>query len=144
MYTRKIVKRQPVPTFKNLDDFFAKGIDQFFGSDFVSSTLPQVNVLETEKTYELELVAAGFAKEDFKISTDKNVLTISADVEQGTDEESVKYTRREFRKTSFKRSFKLSDVINKDAIEASYENGILQLTLPKDEAVVVKRTIKVS
>lgn len=145
MYTKKVINRRPVPTFKNFDELFTKGLDQFFGSDFVNNVAPSANVLESDEGYHLELMAAGFTKEDFKIGIDKGLLTISAEValEEKTDEK-VKYTRREFRKNSFKRSFQLPETVDAEAISAAYENGILKVTLPKDEAVIVKRTITVS
>ena len=143
MYTGKVVKRRPVPTFRNLDELFAKGIDQFFGSDFVSNPLPATNVLETDKAYKLEIVAVGFDKDNFTVNTDKGVLTISAETEKVEKDESVKYTRREFRKNSFKRSFQLPEIVDVEKISAIYENGILNVTLPKDETVIVKKTIKV-
>lgn len=144
MYTKKVVNRRPVPTFKNFDELFTKGLDQFFGSDFVNSALPSANVIESDEGYHLELIAAGFSKEDFNISIDKGLLTISAEVTEEKTDEKVKYTRREFRKNSFKRSFQLPDIVDAEAISASYENGILKVVLPKDEAVIVKRTITVS
>jgi HSP20 family protein len=144
MYTKKVISRGAVPTFRNLDELFAKGLDQFFGNDFVSHVLPATNVSETENGYHLELVAAGFAKEDFNISTDKGLLTISAEVSEEKTDENIKYTRREFKKSSFKRSFQLPDTINVDGISANYENGILKISLPKDETVIVKRTITVA
>ena len=144
MYTKKVINRRPVPTFKNLDELFTKGLDQFLGSDFVNNTAPSANVIESDKGYHLELLAAGFSKEDFKLGIDKGLLTISAEVAAEKTDEKVKYTRREFRKNSFKRAFHLPETVDAEAISAAYENGILKVTLPKDETVIVKRTISVS
>ena len=82
MYTKKVINRRPVPTFKNFDELFTKGLDQFFGSDFVNHVAPSANVIESDEGYHLELVAAGFSKEDFEINIDKGLLTISAKVEE--------------------------------------------------------------
>ena len=71
-------------------------------------------------------------------------MTISAEVAEEKADEKVKYTRREFRKNSFKRSFQLPDTVDAEAMSATYESGILKVVLPKDETVIVKRTISVS
>jgi HSP20 family protein len=144
MYTKKVINRRPVPTFKNFDELFTKGLDQFFGSDFVNNVAPSANVIESDKAYHIELIAAGFSKENFKLGIDKGLLTISAEVAEEKADEKVKYTRREFRKNSFKRSFQLPDTVDAEAISATYESGILKVVLPKDETVIVKRTISVS
>lgn len=144
MYTKKVISRRPVPTFKNFDELFTKGLDQFFGSDFVNSVAPSANVIESDEGYHLELMAAGFSKEDFKLGIDKGLLTISAEVAAEKTDEKIKYTRREFKQNSFKRSFQLPDTVDAEGISAAYENGILKVVLPKDETAIVKRTISVS
>ena len=72
-------------------------------------------------------------------------MTISAEVKNNTSDEKVKYTRREFRRQSFKRSFQLPNaIINTDEISAVYENGILKLTLPKkEEAKAINKVIDI-
>ena len=96
---------------------------------------PAVNIVETPTTYELELNAAGRNKEDFKISVDKGLLTISFDQKQEAENKDQKVVRKEFSLRSFKRSFSLDEKINAEAIVARYENGILKVTLPKKEEV---------
>ena len=140
----KYARRHQVPTFKSLDELFNQGINQLLGSDFVSSGLPATNVIETDNGFKIDIVAVGFTKEDFKVSTEKGLLTIEAKVEETETGEKQKFIRREFKKQSFKRSFQLSDAVNIDEIVASYENGILSLILPKkEEAKAVNKTIAV-
>ncbi len=137
-------KRGGIPSAKTFDELFNFGLDQFLGSDSMSSVLPAVNVLETDEDFKIELVAAGFAKEDFQVKAEKNLLTISANVEVADAEKQVKYTRREFKKQSFKRSFELPHSVNTEGISASYVNGILRLTLPKkEEAIPVNKVIEI-
>jgi HSP20 family protein len=137
-------RRHHVPGFKSLDELFNQGINQLLGSDFVSSGLPATNVIETENNFRIDIVAVGFTKEDFKVNTEKGLLTIEAKVEEVKADETEKIIRREFKKQSFKRSFQLSDAVNIEEIVATYENGILSLMLPKkEEAKAVNKTIAV-
>ncbi len=97
---------------------------------------PRVNIKETNEYYELELAAPGLNKEDIKINIDKNLLTISYDIKEET-EESIKLIKKEFEKQSFKRTFTLDDKIDSERINAKYNNGILKLQLPKKEEVKI-------
>lgn len=101
---------------------------------------PKVNIHETRDAYHLEVLAAGRNKEDFKISADNGLLTISFEKKEETKNEDYKTVRREFTFRSFKRSFNLDETIDANKIEAKYENGILKVLLPKKE--VVKPAVK--
>ena len=121
--------------FSELPVFFKNNFNQPEGKGFVP-----VNVKETDKSYQMEVVAPGFEKTDFKINLDQNLLTISAEIKQEVKEENQKQIRREYGYRSFKRSFTIDDKIDATAIEASYVNGVLILNLPKKEAVKVSAT----
>ena len=95
----------------------------------VASFRPSVNIKETPNAYCLELSAPGRTKEDIKISIDKNLLTIS--YEKKDEQNNEKYITREFNLQPFKRSFTLDDKIESDNIKAKYENGLLNVELPK-------------
>ena len=84
--------------------------------------------------------APGRNKEDFKISVDQNVLTISFEKKEESENSNYKTIRREFAFESFKRSFNLGEEINDNNIQAKYENGVLILLLPKKPAV--KESVK--
>jgi HSP20 family protein len=123
--------------YKPVDDLF----DEFFhhfpvvrGRE-LDGNAPAVNIYETKDDYQLELVAPGLNKEDFKLNLEKGILTISFEKKAETDSKDYKTHRREFTFNSFKRSFSVDDKINSDAIQAKYDNGILKLTLPKKEEV---------
>jgi len=92
-----------------------------------------VNIREDESKYELSLVAPGLQKEDFKISVDKNTLSISYDRQEEEKEVKDKFLRQEFRMKSFKRNFALNDKIDVTGIQAQYEQGVLRVDLPKKE-----------
>lgn len=90
------------------------------------------NIKETAEAYVVELMVPGFNKEDLKLQVENNIMTISGEVKK---EEDVKYVRKEFRFSSFNRSFTLDKQIDADAISAQYVNGVLTLNLPKKEEV---------
>lgn len=125
-------------TFNNLvDDLFAE-LPVLFKNDFNNAErkgFVPVNVKEREKGYELEVVAPGFEKTDFKVNLDQNLLTISAEKKDELKNENQKQIRREYSYRSFKRSFTLDEKIDATNIEASYINGVLTLNLPKKEVV---------
>ena len=131
-------------TFNTLvDDLFTE-LPALFKTDFNNvdrKGFVPVNVKETDKGYHLDVVAPGFEKADFKVSLDQNLLTISADKEDGFGSASQeKQIRREYSYSSFKRSFTLDEKIDATNIEASYINGVLTLNLPKKEVVKASAT----
>lgn len=126
------------PTFRTLDSFFDNLLSDMPSVQRRNETnFPAVNISENENAYELEFNAPGIKKEDFKITFDQSILTVSFEKKEEKKEETKKFIKREFSAQSFKRSFTLDDKINADAIEAKYENGLLILTLPKVEEVKV-------
>ena len=95
--------------------------------------VPAANIVENKDNYEVSLAAPGMKKDDFNIDVEGNVLTISAEKEERREDVTERYSRKEFNYTSFSRSFTLPEWVNKDKIDASYENGLLRLHLPKTE-----------
>ncbi|MEZ4904756.1 MAG: Hsp20/alpha crystallin family protein [Spirosomataceae bacterium] len=89
-----------------------------------------VNVLKTDSSYEIYVIAPDRAKEDFKISLTGNELTISYQ-KKDEKEETKNWIRNEFQKASFERSFLVNEaIIDAVNIKAEYQNGILKVTLP--------------
>jgi len=97
-------------------------------------TVPAVNVTEKNSHYLITLAAPGLTKDEFDISMDGNMMTISAEKEESKEEKEDKVTRKEYNYNSFSRSFTLPEDVKEDGIEAAYENGILSVRLPKTEA----------
>lgn len=124
--------------FNNLMDDFFSTMPSLFRDDFSRPALKQtvpVNVKEDEQGYSLEVVAPGFAKEDFKIDWEQNILTISAEKKEETENANEKQLRKEYRFQSFKRSFTIDESIDAERISAKNVNGVLTLNLPKKEVV---------
>lgn len=111
--------------------------------NFYNSTKPDVNIKENEKDYQIELAAPGIKKSDFKIEVNKNVLTISVETESQKEENKREdnYYSKEFSYRNFSRSFNLGEnLVKEDKIKAKYEDGILLVTLPKNEEAKVDTT----
>ena len=131
------------------DDFFSRNLFDWGQSNFAPSgtTVPAVNIRETNDAFEVEMAAPGMKKEDFKIELEGNNLLITSEKKNETEEENSRYFRKEFSYQSFQRSFTLSkDVVDADKIIAKYEHGVLQLMIPKKEEAKQKppRQIKIS
>ncbi len=130
--------------------WFSDMLDEFLNTDIfndmpqVASSVPAVNIKETDKAYVIELAAPGLKKDDFDIDLDNNVLTISYKKKEEKKEEEGNYTRREFYFTEFKRSFTLPETANLEKIEAKYKDGILEVTIEKKEEAQVKPKKKIS
>lgn len=147
-----------LPGFGNWQSSVPSLIDRFFGGDLadfnstnfagVDSTLPAVNVKETNDEFQIDVAAPGLKKEDFKLHYENGKLTISSERKADKKEEKDgKYTRREFYYQSFRRTFTVPETeVNSDAIKAAYAEGILHVTLPKREEVKPKpaKEIKIS
>ncbi len=115
--------------------FMMNDFQHFFGQD-EQTTIPNVNVIEDEKGYTLQLAVPGVAKENIKIDLDKEVLSVSAEAltnAKDNKENAVKFLRKEFNYYGFKRSFTLPENTDVTGIKAQYENGILYVVLPKKE-----------
>ena len=128
--------RFPASTGLFFDDIFGRELFNWENNNFssTSTTLPSVNIKETADNYEVEVAAPGMSKEDFKISLDGNLLTISSSKEESHEDRQAHYTRREFSYQSFQRSFELpKNVVDEERISARYENGVLLLSIPKRE-----------
>jgi HSP20 family protein len=121
------------PTFS--DDFFRPWNDWFYNGNFPGKLMnvPAVNITESKDNYTLKMAVPGMKKDDFKIDVGKSMLTISAEKEEEKEEQNKRYNRREYNYSSFSRSFTLPDEVKYDDIQASYENGVLSLLLPKKE-----------
>ncbi len=115
-----------------LEGILENGMPRIKGDLWYSSSAP-VNIKETDKAYELHLVAPGLKKEDFKLNLEQNILTISFEQKEESNEQTEKWIRNEYTKRSFKRSFTLNEKVNASGITAKYEDGILNVSLPKKE-----------
>ena len=125
--------------------FFDNDLARITDTDW-SNWSPSVNIKETKDDYQLEVSAPGLSKKDFNISVDNDILTISGEKEVNKNDDQDNYTRKEFSVSSFKRSFTLPESLDSNGIKAEYNDGILNIILPKKEETKEKpsRVIKIS
>jgi len=132
-----IRRRENLPMWTNLfNDFINQDWNDWSLGNYsmTNTTLPSVNIIETTEKFEVEMAAPGMEKEDFKLETKQNVLTISSEKkDERTSSEEGRFTKREFSYQSFCRSFSLPATVDSDKIKAKYENGILKILIPKKE-----------
>lgn len=115
--------------------FFDRVFNDFFSNNFLRFDNFNTDVIDNGDAYLLQAELPGFKKEDINIDLDKDTLTISASHKEEIKEKKGNYVRQERRYNSYCRSFHIPG-IKKDSITASYNNGILEVNLPKDEVVI--------
>src|SRR5699024_2319013 len=104
------------------NDFFPSLLGELFNEDVFERasnrfSVPAVNLKETDAGYEVHLAAPGLKKEDFKISLEDKVLTISSEKSTESEEKEEKFTRKEYSYSSFSRSFTLPENIDKESVD---------------------------
>ena len=142
---------------KRTENYFPSIFDRFFNNDLMdwnlsnysstNTSLPAVNVKESDNEFVIDVAAPGMTKNDFKINFQNNVLTISSEKKEEKEDKKESFTRKEFSYQSFQRSFTVSEnTIDSDKINAKYNDGILRITLPKREEIKPKplKEIKIS
>jgi HSP20 family protein len=127
-------------------------MSNLFDDDFFNlvpartNSLPAVNIRENEKNFTLELAVPGMDKKDLKIDINEDLLTISTENSNESEENKEGYQRKEFSYTSFCRSFYVPENVDKEKITANYRDGILYVEIPKmeEEKSKISRQIKIS
>ena len=126
----------------NNNNVFPSLINEFFNDDFGmnflnrSHSVPSVNSLENNDSFEIDLAVPGMKKEDFTIELNDKILVISS--ETSNTMENDKMRLNEFNFSSFQRSFRVPDSVDQDKIKANYKNGILKIKLPKRKESISK------
>ena len=114
--------------------------------DSFSNSQPSVNIIETDEAFVIELAVPGYAKKDISIGLENNVLTVSHEHLEDQKQDLYRFSKREFSRGSFTRSFRLSRWVDNEKIEASFKNGILKIEIQKKAEAIAKpaRDIKIS
>lgn len=130
-------------TFSNLiDRFFHESAGRAGGSAY--SFVPRVDIFEDEKAFEIQVAVPGMNKDDFKLDLNDNLLTISGERKFTKERKENNFHSFETQYGTFSRAFSLPENVDASKIAAKYNNGILEISIPKDEKKVVKTTFKVS
>ena len=127
---------------------FSSLIDRFFNDTMTrsggSSFQPRVDIVENDNAFELHVAVPGMNKEDFKIEMKDNFLTVSGERKFTNEKKDANWHSIETQFGSFSRSFSLPENVDAGKINAKYNNGILEISIPKDEKKALKTTIKVN
>lgn len=139
---------QNFPSLSRLfEDLSIGELPSLFTSNFnTGMSLPKVNIKEEADAFVVEMAVPGLKKSDFNLNLENNILSISAEIEENNEEKEEGYTRREFGYSSFKRTFTLPETVEDSKINAKYNEGILNIHLPKKEEAKQKppRNIQIS
>ena len=113
---------------------------QEFGVNFFgNSSYPRVNVADTKNDVRIEAEIAGLARDEVSVEYEDGLLIISGEKKTEIEDPDVKYVYKELKRSSFKRSFKVDDAtLEVDKISAKFDNGILNVTIPKKEVIETK------
>ena len=118
--------------------FFREGDDEE-GTWLTGAWAPPVDIHETDEVLILKAELPGFSKDDVHVELHNNRLTLRGERRHETEVKEEQYHRRERAYGSFQRTFQLPTTIDQDKVKASFQNGILELRLPKSEAAKPKR-----
>lgn len=120
-----------------VESYFNRESADLFDSS-LGQMLPAVNIADKTDSFQIDVAAPGLKKENFQVNLNQHTLTIGYNEEENQTEQAEKYTRREFKFRSFKRSFNLPQTVDFERISANYVDGILHLNLPKREEAKAK------
>ena len=133
---------------ESMPNSFSSMLDRFFNESVNSKNYtgftPHVDACETEKNYEIEVALPGVRKEDINIDFQEGRLTITGERKLEKQEEGRRYHMLETQYGSFSRTFYLPDKVSPDKITAQLEDGVLLVTVPKDEQKTMRRQINIS
>ena len=100
---------------------------------------PTVDVVESEKNYEIVAEVPGLKKDEIHIAVEDGYLILSGEKKQENESKDKNYHRIERSYGKFERSFLLPKEVNAEAIKANYKNGILRVEIPKTEKALPKQ-----
>lgn len=136
---QELGKMVPNSFTKMLDNMY----DELIRNGGLSRFSPSVDIVETEKQYELRVVVPGMKKEEISIDVDNENLVISGERKFEKEDKNSTFHRVESEYGSFSRSFNLPDYVLRDNIEANYNNGVLTIILPKDIQKTANRKVQI-
>jgi len=122
--------------FENDDWFSLRKLNDWYVGDN-----GKVNIKENENDYTIEVSAPGFTKEELTVNISDGILTVSGEHTNESKDEKENFSRREFSKSSFSRSFRIPEDVDENGYDAKFENGILSLMVmkPKELPKVEKK-----
>ncbi|UYZ58273.1 Hsp20/alpha crystallin family protein [Hymenobacter latericus] len=127
---------------------FSSMLDRFFNDSLntrgrMNSFMPHVDAYETEQGYEIEASLPGLKREDIKVEFQQGRLSISGERRMQNERNDRRYHMMESQYGSFQRTFQLPDVANGQGIEATFEDGVLHITVPKDQQKTMRHQVEI-
>lgn len=144
-----LVKRNEKGLFPSFDALW----DDFLGNDFfkkrfeLGTSMPAVNIKETDEEYLLEAALPGLKREDIQVDVENGVMTIQSSSKANKEEkDGERVTRREYSYSSFSRKFSMPENAVEERISANYTDGVLKISIPKQQGDTnqPKRSINIS
>ena len=133
-----LVKRHSNYLPSLVNEFWGENLFPTFEKEW--SMNPAVNIVESERDFKVEVAAPGLSKEHFKVHVEKNILEISAEKNDENEVQDKNYIRKEFNYGEFRRTFSLPSYVDAEKINATHNDGVLTVEIPKkDEAKVNPR-----
>ncbi|MCS3704574.1 Hsp20/alpha crystallin family protein [Salinibacter ruber] len=133
----QLTRRTPNRTVRDLQREVDSIFDRFFGrgGDDDTSTVwaPRTDLSETDDAFRIRLDVPGMTKDDIAINLQNNTLTVSGERSSERQEDGEEYVRVERAFGTFHRTFTLPDAVDPDRVEATYDEGVLTINVPKTE-----------
>jgi HSP20 family protein len=137
-----LVRWNPIRDVLSMSEAMDRLFDQAFvypGNGGFRAIGPAIDLIENGDNFVVKAELPGFNPDDVDISIEGNTLTLRANVQDESNKDEGEYHVRERRQNSFTRTLTLPVAVNADKANASYDNGILTLTLPKHETALPKK-----
>lgn len=131
---------------------FSSIIDELFTENRLDTpyydkfSIPAINISEKKTSFVIEIVIPGISKKDVAIEVEENILKVSSKIsDEVPAEDTIKYLRKDFDSKNFIRKFTLPQIIDIENINATHNDGILSISLPKKvEEKAVKKMVEIS
>jgi HSP20 family protein len=101
--------------------------------------LPNIDISETDKEFVVRAEVPGIDKKDIDITLTEGLLTIKGERKHEKEGKDECYHRKESRYGSFSRTFRFPSELERDKVDAKYDNGVLKVTIPKAEKAAAKK-----
>lgn len=123
---------------------FTDLLDEFFDDAFSSvpaadNFIPKLDVSEDENQFHIEAQLPGMTKDDISVDLENGRLTISGERQEEDEKKDRKYHRVETSYGSFTRSLQLPENVDEESVKAKFENGVLNISVDKQEDKVSKK-----
>lgn len=113
------------------EDLWRNWPARFFSEGTTGILRPAMDVIESDKEVTIRVDLPGLKPDDVKVEVEDNTLSVSGEVGDTVEKEGERYHYRERSYGAFQRSVRLPSTVDTDKVEATFENGVLNIVLPK-------------